>query len=109
MLPVSFGEHVNTGDMVAVQCAVVKGDQPVRIRWTVDGADLQSGDGVEVSKLGSKISALTIDSVQPDHRGRYTCTAENAAGVDSQSADLNVLGVFVCSSVRRAACRSAVE
>lgn len=92
---ISFGEDpINEGDTTAVQCTVVKGDQPVRIQWTFQGRPLEpaSSSGVEVSKAGLKISTLSIDLVQARHSGEYRCSASNKAGNDTQSALLNVIG-----------------
>ncbi|XP_052129307.1 cell adhesion molecule DSCAML1-like [Frankliniella occidentalis] len=89
----SFGDDpVNAGEAAAVQCSVPKGDMPMEIRWSKDGVDLQSGDGVQIGKLGQRISTLSIDPVGERHSGKYTCRASNKAGSESQSAQLDVLG-----------------
>ena len=43
-------------------------------------------------------STLIIDRLQFSHRGNYTCTASNAAGKSSHTAELKVNGRF-CSVV----------
>lgn len=43
-------------------------------------------------KAGKKASAITIESVQDQHAGIYTCLAENNAGQVRYSAQLDVNG-----------------
>lgn len=89
----SFGEEpVNAGDAAAVQCSVVKGDMPMNISWSKDGRPVASGDGVQIGKLGLRISTLSIEPVAARHSGQYACTATNRAGSESQAARLDVLG-----------------
>ena len=92
---ISFGEDpINEGDTTSLSCTVVKGDQPVRVRWSFQGRPLEQGNngGVEVSMVGLKMSTLSIDLVQARHSGEYRCTATNRAGNDTQAAVLNVIG-----------------
>lgn len=49
-------------------------------------------DGITVSKVGNKVSTITIDSVQENHVGVYTCIAENKAGQTHFNAELHVNG-----------------
>lgn len=49
-------------------------------------------DGILVTTAGKKISTLSIDSVQAQHAGTYTCVAKNRAGSTSYAAELLVNG-----------------
>lgn len=75
-----------------LQCIVTDGDLPVDIRWTTAGQTHSALSGIEVTKIGSKSSILQIDSVDGSHAGNYTCTARNAAGQSSYTAQLTVVG-----------------
>lgn len=50
-------------------------------------------EGIVISKVGQKSIFLNIDSVTDKHAGKYTCIANNKAGVDTYSAVLNVNGI----------------
>jgi hypothetical protein len=50
--------------------------------------------GVSTTKIGSKVSLLSIDHVIAGHSGNYTCTARNAAGFDNHTALLLINGNF---------------
>nr|CAD7199658.1 unnamed protein product [Timema douglasi] len=87
ILPFSFGEDpANAGDMSVVQCAVVKGDSPIKISWTLDGVEISPGyQGILISQISQRISALSIEAVKARHGGEYTCRASNEAGTTSHS------------------------
>lgn len=94
--PFTFGKNaVNAGELVQQNCAVTKGDEPLNITWTLNGADASSVSGIYVLKIGSKTSILTIESVGAYHGGNYTCTATNAAGLSQFTAHLAVNGTAV--------------
>lgn len=89
----SFGEEaVNSGDIVAVQCAVLKGDLPIEITWTLNGRSLAEWTDVDVGRSGARISALNIESVRDHHRGHFKCVAANQAGRAELAAELMVNG-----------------
>lgn len=89
-------DTANSGDLVSTMCSVHKGDLPVRINWFLNNKTVEDIPGVMVAMVGKKISTLSIDSVQAEHAGTYTCMAKNSAGVASYSAVLNVKGtIFV--------------
>lgn len=89
-----FGdESVNSGDMAIVYCAIVKGDLPVQISWTLNGQQISTVDGISILKTKPRVSQLSIDNVQGYHSGEYKCIAANKAGNVNQSAILNVNGI----------------
>ncbi|CAH1979439.1 unnamed protein product [Acanthoscelides obtectus] len=89
--PFDFGEDtVNSGDSVSLTCTVHKGDLPVNLSWLHNNVSIGYLEGVQITKAGKKSSALTIDNVNGDHVGTYTCIAENKAGASRYSADLHV-------------------
>lgn len=93
--PFTFGdEPANAGDTVGLQCMVTKGDAPVNITWTLDRKLVKDAPGISIIKMGPKASGLTIESVSAEHRGVFTCFAENAAGYSNHSAKLDVNGII---------------
>ncbi|XP_024939100.1 Down syndrome cell adhesion molecule-like protein Dscam2 isoform X36 [Cephus cinctus] len=91
LLPFSFGEKpLNSGQVVTAPCAVVEGDQPLKLRWTLNGHAISPHSGVSILDLGGRGAILSIGSVQAAHAGTYTCIAENFAGRHELSADLIV-------------------
>ena len=92
-MPFSFGQGTMTsGEPITVQCNVVHGDLPMTLRWMFHGRELSSQMGVTTFRLNPRVSLLSIDSVAAAHAGDYTCTAQNAAGSDNQTASLFVQG-----------------
>ncbi|XP_044595769.1 Down syndrome cell adhesion molecule-like protein Dscam2 isoform X1 [Cotesia glomerata] len=91
--PFSIGdEPANWGEQVSAMCSVLKGDQPVEIRWSLNGQLItrQNHPDIMISKTGKKISLLSIDAVTAQHAGEYSCEASNQAGSTSRSAVLSV-------------------
>lgn len=70
-----------------------KGDLPLKIHWQLNNEILNSGNGIFINRNGKRISVLSIENVQHEHIGNYTCVAENEAGRSSHSAILNVNGI----------------
>ncbi|CAK9830510.1 Cell adhesion molecule Dscam2 [Anthophora retusa] len=87
--PFSFDE-ANSGDLIIVHCAVVKGDTPISLKWLFEGRHLEVGEGVGITALGDRVSALTIPAVRGEHAGEYACVADNPAGRARHSAHLKV-------------------
>ncbi|XP_076173904.1 Down syndrome cell adhesion molecule 1 isoform X41 [Ptiloglossa arizonensis] len=91
LLPFTFGEKLlNSGQVVTVPCAVIEGDQPLKLRWTLNGHAISPHSGISIVDLGGRGAILSIGSVQATHAGTYTCIAENPAGRHELSADLIV-------------------
>jgi Immunoglobulin I-set domain len=92
-MPFSFGEEtINAGDVISVQCTVAKGDSPITISWYFNNTEIESSDEIFISKIGRKISSLSIESARADHMGEYTCVAKNAAGATNFSTTLHING-----------------
>ena len=93
VLPITFGqETVDEGEFAQLICIVVKGDEPLSITWSMQGARVNSGPTISTTMLGTRTSMLTIDSVGHRHSGEYTCVASNRAGSEKQSTELKVNG-----------------
>lgn len=91
--PFEFGdEPANFGDSVTVQCTISKGDLPVDIYWLFNDYAINEYHGVTTSKIGKKVNVLTIDSVNGNNAGNYTCRARNNAQTVEYSAALIVNG-----------------
>lgn len=95
LLPFVFGEApLNSGQVVTVPCAVIEGDPPLKLRWTLNGHAISPHSGISIVDLGGRGAILSIGSVQATHAGTYTCIAENLAGRHELSADLIVNGAY---------------
>ena len=93
MLPFYFGKKImSEADFAQVSCIAAKGDQPLSFTWSFHGSDLTNDLGIITTPIGAKGSMLIISSVDYKHRGNYTCTAKNSAGVRKQTAELLVNG-----------------
>ncbi|KAF0295703.1 Titin [Amphibalanus amphitrite] len=88
--PFSMEGPLNTGEDAALTCRVGKGDTPLTLDWAFEGRPVTPDMGVLVIHAGSRISVLTIESVEAAHSGAYTCTAANAVGNVSYTAHLTV-------------------
>lgn len=85
---------MSTGEAAQVTCLVSSGDQPLDIFWSFEGQNATSFPGISTNKFGRKASVLLIDSVEPEHRGNYSCTVRNPAGVVNFTAVLRINGKF---------------
>lgn len=111
-------------------CTVVRGDLPVSIRWFKDGRQLSvhnqlqdvqaaqeqqldslqqqqqqpenraSSSNIVIKQLDPYSSTLTFASLQPSHRGLYTCEATNEVGRANQSSQLVIHGKCCVVSAR---------
>ena len=92
-MPINFGkDKFDEGSSAQILCSVSDGDEPLTIRWSFHGDSISSDSGIMTSNLGTKTSFLMINSVSHEHRGSYTCLANNKAGSSSSTAELNVNG-----------------
>lgn len=61
--------------MVSLSCSINKGDLPLDIFFSLNGQILDSTDGIVIAKVNKQLSTLSIEYVQAEHVGEYTCTA----------------------------------
>lgn len=67
----------------------------MEITWTLNGNDIRDSIDIVTSKVGKRISVLSIESVTAYHAGNYTCQAKNKAGEADNSALLIVIGLLL--------------
>lgn len=95
IVPFDFGEEsVHSGAFIQVYCTVKDGDLPLKIDWLLNGKDLNGFTEISTSSAGKRGSVLTIESVQYEHAGNFTCKAENIAGKAEYMATLQVNGYY---------------
>lgn len=93
ILAFEFGEDpLNAEDMASLTCTVNKGDLPLSITWTLNEKSVYRIPGITVLQTNKRISQLSIESIQADHTGAYSCIASNSAGTNHHTAYLNVNG-----------------
>jgi hypothetical protein len=85
-------EVMDEGDFGQLVCAVLRGDEPFTISWSLHGDIISSEPGLRTAQIGSRTSMLIIDSVGSRHVGSYRCNVSNKAGSVSASANLKVNG-----------------
>lgn len=95
LLPIDFeSEIIMEGDFAQSSCVLRKGDKPITMSWLFNGYPLSSNDDIQITKMGSRSSILTIDSVKGSNQGNYTCVASNQAGSMAVHASLIVEGHY---------------
>lgn len=85
---------MSTGETAQVTCSVSSGDQPLDISWSFEGQSVEGITGVSTVRAGKKARVLLIDPVSAAHRGNYTCTVKNPAGVSNFTTALYINGNF---------------
>ncbi|KAL3218029.1 hypothetical protein MRX96_050896 [Rhipicephalus microplus] len=88
----SFPPEIALGEEVIVACSVKKGStsDSYSIGWQKDGRTVAETGRVSTSSRTKGSATLLIASLEPDDVGNYTCTARNAFGSDSFTAQLVV-------------------
>jgi len=103
--PFTFGDDtLNAGELASATCSITKGDSPITIVWYFNETEIESGDEVVVSKIGRKISTLSIESVHASHMGQYSCVAKNAAGATNFTTFLHVKGLTILTVAFKTNC-----
>ena len=93
IVPFNFGvDTVDQGKFAQLLCTVMSGDEPITLKWSLQGDEITSDPTLSTTMLGTRTSMLTIASVNYRHIGTYTCRATNPAGSVTHSANLKVNG-----------------
>ncbi|KAG1687272.1 Down syndrome cell adhesion molecule-like protein Dscam2 [Nymphon striatum] len=87
--PLSIPERVDVGMHLTLVCTIIKGDEPVSVKWLKNGKILSPDIDVDFTEA-KKYSLLQIRSARRKHDGNYTCLAENSAGNASKTVTLRV-------------------
>ncbi|XP_026814850.1 Down syndrome cell adhesion molecule-like protein Dscam2 isoform X4 [Rhopalosiphum maidis] len=91
MTPFTFGDDIpEAGETISIQCTVSSGDIPIEFAWTFNGKSTSDLANVFVSKIGRRVSSLTVESLTEKNVGNYSCLARNTAGETGHTASLYV-------------------
>lgn len=63
------------------------------VTWLHNNISIGYIAGVQVTKVGKKASSISIESINEEHAGTYTCLADNKAGKAEFSVILRVNGI----------------
>ncbi|XP_077540885.1 cell adhesion molecule Dscam2-like [Haemaphysalis longicornis] len=85
----SFAGTAKPGNNVRTTCLLAEGDMPVTFTWLRNGVDASHSKNVHIVSH-SDFSVLSINPVDGQSAGNYTCIAKNRAGFDSFTAFLDV-------------------
>lgn len=66
-----------------------EGSPPPKITWKKDGEELLSGGQYEIDDEGT----LTILEAITEDTGKYTCSAQNVAGLEEVTSTIDILGM----------------
>lgn len=88
---------MNEGEFVQVTCNVKRGDEPLKVSWSLKGDAISSEPAITTTMIGTRTSILIISSVGYRHSGEYTCIAQNKARSDYYSTSLRVNGSWCCA------------
>ena len=92
ILPFSFPDEVEEGQLLQVICTVTKGDDPVTLQWYKDDTPVTSSSKFLINSVTSRMSLLVLSDVGMEHSGKYSCIVFNPVGQMERSAILRVKG-----------------
>ena len=79
-----------TNTSITIQCHA-SGIPTPTVKWSKDGKKLSTGDRYTVQVDGSLV---LISEARLEDSARYTCTADSAAGKDSASSTVQIVGEY---------------
>lgn len=74
-----------------VLCTAIHGDFPIQFNWLFGNETVYPSERVRIDST-KRSSTLSIESVDGDDVGNYTCVATNRAGSTESSIELIVKG-----------------
>ncbi|GFR28229.1 titin [Trichonephila clavata] len=91
--PFHFSDELSEGLRTAVMCVIIDGDRPFDFKWFKDGEPLVTNKGqFAVESFNDFTSILTIEHLNSESNGNYSCRVTNSAGFDEKSGFLMMKG-----------------
>lgn len=94
IMPFELDDSVFSGESVQLICQISKGDTPIDISWNFHGQEMSTHLGITTTKLGDRMSVLSLSPIMGSHSGNYTCIAKNIAGMSTYTAAVRVIGII---------------
>ena len=83
------------GSYFQVVCSIEEGSLPIFFEWFKNSKSLSAVPGVNYKIENSKRSStLSIESININDAGNYSCVAKNPFGSDGHNIVLNIKGLF---------------
>lgn len=60
-------------------CSVIKGDTPLTVVWHKDGRTIDPSQRIQMTQVDQYINILSIENLQAEHTGNYSCIVRNSA------------------------------
>ncbi|XP_064486227.1 cell adhesion molecule DSCAM-like isoform X7 [Ornithodoros turicata] len=80
-LSIGFPPNLSLGDDTAATCIVKRTvGEPYRIFWEKNEQEISSGGRIGVSKTSEKRSTLSIEGIEPEDIGNYSCVTLTSDG-----------------------------
>ena len=96
VVPFTAPSNLQQGDRATLTCTVARGDSPLTLMWMKDGEPIPRGkSSYKVLNFDEFNSMLTLESLNLEHIGNYSCRASNPAGESSVETQLIVYGKFL--------------
>ena len=94
-MPFTAPSNLQQGDRATLTCTVARGDSPLTLMWMKDGEPIPRGrSSYKVLNFDEFNSMLTLESLNLEHIGNYSCRASNPAGASSVETQLIVYGNY---------------
>ena len=101
VVPFSAPSNLQQGDRATLTCTVARGDSPLTLMWMKDGEAIPMGESTyKVLNFDEFNSMLTLESLNLEHIGNYSCRASNPAGSSSVETQLIVYGKQIYAKQR---------
>ncbi|GFT08377.1 protein sidekick-2 [Nephila pilipes] len=88
--PFHFLSNLSSGKRTVLFCVVVEGDPPFAFTWLKDGVKIQDNQHVSTNEQNDFTSTLTINKLDANSNGNYSCKVSNSAGFDFKHDTLRV-------------------
>nr|XP_042899052.1 Down syndrome cell adhesion molecule-like protein 1 homolog [Parasteatoda tepidariorum] len=90
--PLHFPPELILGDSLDMVCSLKRGKIPITFEWKLNNKKISDIFGVVINTSERK-SSFSIQKIQYEHIGNYSCKAYNDDGFDEVSAELKVEGI----------------